>query len=40
MIGEICKGPNLNKLKELKDNINCNVYCETGVFMVVVLYYR
>ena len=33
MIGEICKSPNLNKLKELKDEMGdkCKVYCETGV---------
>lgn len=33
MIGEICKSPNLNKLKELKDEMGdkCKVYCETGI---------
>jgi hypothetical protein len=33
MIGEICKSPNINRLKELKDEMNdkCKVYCETGV---------
>jgi len=33
MIGEICKSPNLNKLKILKDEMkdSCKVYCETGV---------
>jgi hypothetical protein len=33
MIGEICKSPHLNKMKELKDEMGdkCKVYCETGV---------
>jgi len=33
MIGEICKSPHLNKMKELKDKMGdkCRVYCETGV---------
>ncbi len=33
MIGEICKSPHLNKMKELKNEMGdkCKVYCETGV---------
>jgi len=32
MIGKICASPHLEKMKELKDNMNkCEVYAETGV---------
>jgi len=31
MIGEMCASPNIKRLKELKDEMNCDIYCETGV---------
>ncbi len=31
MIGEICKSPNLKRLVQLKDEMDCKVYLEIGV---------